>query len=63
MMKIRILLCLQLLGVNKNDYAKTSVNCLQIDDPGRKGQSFNFIALWTVGTKVERPAVFIDWYS
>lgn len=62
-MKIRILLCIQLLGVNKNDYAKTSVNCLKIDDQGRKGQSFNFIALGTVGTKVERPVVFIDWYS
>lgn len=33
------------VGVDKNDYAKTSVCFLQIDDPGCKGQSFNFIAL------------------
>lgn len=26
-------------------------------------KDFNFIALGTVGTKVERPVVFIDWYS
>lgn len=62
-MKIRVLLCIPLLGVNQNDYAKTSVSCLHIDDPGWKGQSFSFITLGTVGTKVERPVVFIDWYS